>query len=553
MHTLEPHDAAAERWDALVVGTGMGGATLGHSLARAGWKVLFCEKGRAPRADALKGEYAETFFSPPAHPSAAHGDVLRRAGRWTDVVDDISGGRPRRFIPFIGSGTGGSSALYGMAMERFFPVDFTPGRGHPRIDGANAPDDWPVAYEEMAPFYASAERLYGVRGGADPLRPDAAALRPAPPYTAGGERLARQFEAQGLHPYRLPTACEYVPGCQSCQGYLCPKDCKNDSARACLTPALAEHGAALIDECEVVRLRASRRAVEAVECRHRGVPLALRARFVFLAAGALATPVLLLRSASPEWPGGLANESGLVGRNLMRHLVDLYAVDVGTPADSRVKELAFNDLYWRDGVKLGTVQSFGRFPPLEVVMQALFNDVREGALPWMLPLMRLAGPLMRPELTRLIERRVTLATTLEDLPYATNRVAPSAGNAGGIALEYRPGAYELDRTQRFRELMRAALAPLAFRQIPQAQKNERIAHVCGTCRFGEDPHTSVLGPDCRAHGLENLYVVDSSFFPTSGGTNPSLTIAANALRVAMGLAAAPLDGAAAATAPGEVA
>jgi choline dehydrogenase-like flavoprotein len=540
MRTLETDEAAAERWDAIVVGTGVGGATLGHALARAGWRVLFCEKGRARGVGEHVGDYAESFFAAPAYPSPEHADTLRRAGRWAEEIEDASTSRRRRFVPFIGSGVGGSSALYGMAMERFFPSDFEPGRTHAAGTGADLPADWPIAYEELAPFYAAAERLYRVRGTADPLRADRPELLPAPPLTRAGAGLARHFESHGLHPYRLPSACEYVDGCRSCQGFLCPNDCKNDSVRVCLRPAIEEYGAALLDECEAVRLIASRRTVDAIECRLGDRLVTLRARMVFVAAGALATPALFLRSASETWPAGLANESGLVGRNLMRHLVDLYAVEVNDAgeSDNRVKEVAMNDFYERDGLKLGTVQSFGRFPPLDVVMQALLNDVRESAFAWAVPFVRLGAPLVRPELVKLIERRFTLATTLEDLPYAHNRVELAAGAQDRIALSYRPGGYELDRATRFRALVKEALAPLRFRFIAQADKNERIAHACGTCRFGDNPRASVLDRNCRAHGLDNLYVVDSAFFPTSGGTNPSLTIAANALRVATAVGAA---------------
>ena len=540
MRTVEAHDAAAERWDAIVAGTGIGGATLGFALAQSGWRVLFCEKGRARGGDDLAGEYAESFFAAPAYPTRDHADTLRRAGRWADEIEDVSASRRRSFVPFIGSGVGGSSALYGMAMERLFPIDFEPARSHAAGTGASLPDAWPISYEDLAPFYSAAERLYRVRGTADPLRADRSELLPAPPFTRAGTLLAQQFASRGLHPYRLPSACEYVEGCQSCQGYLCAKDCKNDSVRVCLAPALERHAAALIDECEVVRLVARGRTVDHVECRRRGQSLTLRARVVFLAAGALATPGILLRSVSEAWPTGLGNESRLVGRHLMRHLVDLYAVEVegGEGSDNRVKEVALNDFYAKDGIKLGSVQSFGRFPPLEVVRQALLHDIRESAFRWALPFVRLGNPIIHRELAQLIERRFTLATTLEDLPYAHNRVEASGAAGSGIALNYRLAAYERDRTVRFRSLMKEALAPLRYKLIGQVEKNERIAHACGTCRFGDDPRMSVLDRNCRAHGLDNLYVVDSSFFPTSGGTNPSLTIAANALRVAGKVSAA---------------
>jgi choline dehydrogenase-like flavoprotein len=144
----------------------------------------------------------------------------------------------------------------------------------------------------------------------------------------------------------------------------------------------------------------------------------------------------------------------------------------------------------------------------------------------------MAMPVIRPQLNRLIETSITLAATLEDLPYTDNRVMAGRGGRAKILLQYRIHADDRRRLAIFRKLMKEVLRPLSYRVLPQADSNERIAHACGTCRFGDDPRTSVLNRNCRAHGLDNLYVVDSSFFPTSGGTNPGLTIAANALRVA---------------------
>ncbi len=272
----------------------------------------------------------------------------------------------------------------------------------------------------------------------------------------------------------------------------------------------------------------------AVECIRHGQPLTVRGRIVILAAGALNTPPLLLRSASAESPSGLANESGLVGRNLMRHLIDLYAVDLDMddPMDNRRKEIAFNDFYTHDGgVKLGTVQSFGRLPPPAIVMKSVRDEIAESKYRWSLPLFRLVSPALRTYMARLIDERMTLATIVEDFPRPENRVELSGSQPGDLAIRYRADEDDQRRVARMRALMKGALGPLRYRLIEEVGNNQRIAHACGTCRFGDDPHTSVLDKYCRAHDLDNLYVVDSSFFPTSGGTNPSLTIAANALRV----------------------
>jgi choline dehydrogenase-like flavoprotein len=525
------------RWDVLVVGTGMGGATLGYALARAGKRVLFCEKGRSYLAGdpGLRGDFAEAFLSRPESEGPADAIVLARAGRWWDPIEDRSGRRARRYIPFIGAGTGGSSALYGMVLERFYPEDFTPARNYPAAEAGNLPEAWPITYEELRPYYRAAEALYRVRGELDPLRADRLdPLLPSPPSVTGAAQELFDFlRGKGLHPYRLPLACELVPDCLGCQGFLCPKDCKNDSARICLVPALKQHGARLLDECRVERLEASREAVTGVVCSRRGERHTLRAETVVLAAGALETPGLLLRSTSADWPNGLANASGLVGRNLMRHYIDLYAVFLKNPdgLGSGLKELAFNDYYRGDGLKAGTVQAFGALPPARFLVAGLEKDLRGGGKGWLVPLLRMAGPFLRRYLGRQFARSLLLATIVEDRPHPENRVGPAADRTG-LVLEYRVRDFEQGRIRAMRQRMAQTLKPYRFMLLKQAENNDRIAHACGTCRFGADPRTSVLDAANRAHGIRNLYVVDGSFFPSSAGTNPGLTIAANALRVA---------------------
>ena len=165
-----------QEWDAVIVGTGMGGATLGHSLAKSGWRVLFVERGESHLLpeEGIRGDYAEMSYSSSAASAESQSDVLRRAGRWTEYLEDRSSRRTKKHIPFIGMGTGGSSALYGAAMERFFPEDFSPGQFYAGAPGVDVPDAWPLTYEELSPYYREAETLYRVRGAPDPLRPDQA-------------------------------------------------------------------------------------------------------------------------------------------------------------------------------------------------------------------------------------------------------------------------------------------------------------------------------------------------------------------------------------------
>ncbi len=521
-------------WDVIVVGTGMGGGMLGYRLAQAGRRVLFVEKGRST----LPGTPGTIRSAMPelAEPSAARSradyfDALARGGRSTDEVEDISGRFAKRFVPFIGSGTGGSSALYGMVCERFFARDFTPRQNFPTPGDSTVPDAWPVSYDEMRPWYADAEQLLGVRGQPDPLRPEAADvnLPAAPPFSADNRPLVDYLSSRGLHPYHLPMACDYTADCTTCQTFLCSQSCKNDAARNCVLPAITEHGAALLTECRVVRLEADHRRVRRVICEHPTGRLTLSGKLVVLAAGALATPVLLLNSRSGDWPNGLANGSDLVGRNLMRHLLDPVEIwpSPGSTITAANKEIGLNDFYFYRGQKYGTVQSFGAIPPMEWLIN---RPGPQGKT------LRMMSPAVRRVYEKFFTGGLILAAMMEDLPYLDNRVMvsdrPGTDGRQRMRIQYRLHANELERHAAFLRLFKDVLKPFRTRSLGSGKDNSNMGHVCGTCRFGTDPTTSVLDAQNRAHEVENLYVVDTSFFPSSAGLNPSLTVAANALRVA---------------------
>lgn len=531
---LTAREAERAVWDVIVVGTGMGGGMLGYSLARSGRRVLFVEKGRSTLPGApgtIRAAVPEEAEPLAARSAQAYYDALARAGRCTDEVEDISGRFPKRFVPFIGSGTGGSSALYGMVCERFFAADFTPRQNFRDPGDSTVPDAWPVSYDQMRPWYAQAEKLLGVRGQPDPLRPEAAevGLPAAPPFSADNQPLVDYLAGRGLHPYHLPMACDYTDGCTTCQTYLCPRPCKNDAARNCLLPAVDEHGAHLLTECRVVRLDADRTGVRQVICEHRSSTLALKATVVVLAAGALATPVLLLNSRSGDWPRGVANGSDWVGRNLMRHLLD--TIEVWPQQDGRItaanKEIGLNDFYFWEGQKYGTVQSFGAIPPMEWLTN------RPG---WRGKGLRAMSPAVRRIYRRFFTGGLALAAMTEDLPYLDNRVLPcdrpGVDGRQRLRMHYRVHAGEIERRAVFLRQLKEVLTPFRTITLGSGTNNANLGHVCGTCRFGTDPATSVLDAHNRAHELDNLYVVDTSFFPSSAGLNPSLTVAANALRVA---------------------
>ncbi|GBE67538.1 dehydrogenase [Mycobacterium sp. MFM001] len=531
---LDPREAEDVVWDAIVVGTGMGGGTLGYSLARSGRRVLFVEKGRSTLPGApgtIRSSYPELVEPQAARSAEAYYDALARGGRSTDEIEDVSGRFSRKFLPLIGSGTGGSSAIYGMVCERFFDRDFTPRQNFRNPGDSTVPDAWPITYDQLRPWYAAAEKLLGVRGQADPLRPEAAevTLPAAPPFSADNQPLVEYLTGRGLHPYHLPMACDYTDGCTTCQSYLCHQSCKNDAARNCLMPAVTEHGARLLTECRVVRLEADRTQVRQVICQHPTGMLTLKGKVVVLAAGALATPVLLLNSRSGDWPNGLANGSDLVGRNLMRHLVDF--IEIWPQPDSKItapnKQIGMTDFYFWEGQKYGTVQSGGAMPPMEFLLN------RPG---WGPRLMRMIKPATKRVYERFFSGGLMLAAIMEDLPYLDNRVLPSERSNGDgrqrMRIQYRFHACEIERRAEFLRQLNDVLEPFRKVTLRGGKDNSALAHVCGTCRFGTDPKSSVLDPQNRAHEVDNLYVVDGSFFPSSAGLSPGLTIAANALRVA---------------------
>jgi choline dehydrogenase-like flavoprotein len=522
-------DAAAIEWDVVIVGTGMGGATIGYTLAKAGLRVLFVERGLDLRGFQSGIIYNRFVEDDPSFPSlSAEEQSLRlvRGGRSQDELHYSTNGRSTRVQPYVGCGTGGSTALYGMVLERLFPQDFQPGLCYPEPGDSSRPDAWPIRYEDLRPWYEQAEDLYRVRGMRDPLRrEEGKELLPPPPISHQSGPIFQTLAGQGLHPYQLHVGSECIPGCRTCQGYLCGSRCKSDAATMCLTPAIEEYGACLLTECTALSLDADRTQVRRLHCSWRGQLLELRSKLFILAAGALLTPVLLLNSKSALWPNGLANASGQVGCNLMRHSIDLYVLMKAprAPLDAFAKDLGCNDFYCSGRGKLGTVQTFGIAPPLTYLRS------RPGFNLW-----RLLGP-AGPLIQQRYSQQPILGAIMEDLPYVENRVGPdgSLQDSGSFRLSLRYNLSSADRRRRqvFREAVTQVLRPLRPKRVGGTTDLPALGHVCGTCRFGADPATSVLDPWNRAHGLSNLYVVDGSFFPTSGGTNPALTIAANALRV----------------------
>lgn len=524
-------------WDAVVIGTGMSGSAVGWGLAKAGWHVLFLEKGHSHlhRKSSITGDFAETFLT--NNRRVHRNDIFRRAGRWTEEVDLIDGSSARSTTPFLGCGTGGSSSIYGLALERFQPSDFTPGRFYKSQHEANVPETWPISYQELEPYYMEAECLFGLTGEPDPLDENASprSLRRPPPLQPAHQEVFKSLRDLGVHPYRLPVACDYTKDSDRVQGFLLPT--KRDASTVFLQPALSNFGAALLDDCEVARLDVDKSQIKEIHGMRSGNPFVVRCKHVIMAAGALATPRILLQSANRQNPRGLSNRSDQVGRNLMRHYIDLYVLNTHASFDSNCsKELGLNDFYVDALGKWGTVQSFGVLPPPEILVEGLAKELCEQGAWLRSQAVRLAGGVLKYACRKALHNKPILTSILEDLPYAENRVTlafnSSMQASGRLKIHYSIDKYGKQRIIQMRQKLLSLLKPFKPILLKQAENHARLAHACGTCRFGLRPSDSVLNAQNRAHEIDNLYVVDASFLPTSAGTNPSLTLAANSLRVA---------------------
>lgn len=489
--------------DILIVGSGMGGATLAYGLKDSGRRVLIVERGeRLPR---------EPQNSDPT-------DVHVR-GRYKNAETWYNGVTGAPFTPGLHYWVGGNTKLYGASLPRFRASDFEETRHQDGISPA-----WPFRYDELEPYYGAAEAIYTVHGslGEDPTEPAHSAPYPHPalehePTIAA---LADSLTAQGLHPFHMATGMTFAgddarAACATCDGAPCETGAKADAENCALDPALESDTVDLMTGIRIDRLETSADGsviTGAIGTRD-GRPVAIRARTYVLSAGAVNSAVILLRSTSEAHPDGLSNSSGLVGRNYMVHnSTFVIAVDPRrSNATSWQKTLGLNDWYESGRttrVPLGNVQMLGK--------------LRE-------PMLRNAKRWVPKRLLKAItQRSVDLYLTTEDLPRTTNGIRLIDDAVHVWWTTTNSGAHRA-LVRRVRRAVRRAGYPIALTQRMGIATN---SHQCGTMVAGTDPATSVLDPDCRSHEVGNLWVVDSSFFPSSAALNPALTIAANALRVA---------------------
>ena len=501
------------RYDVIIIGTGAGGGTLAYRLAPSGKRILLLERGDyVPREK-------DNWDSHAVNVAAKY----QTREVWRDADD-------KPLHPHTNYYVGGNTKFYGAALFRLRREDFGVIRHHGGVSPA-----WPIEYDQLEPYYTEAEHLYQVHGqrGEDPTEPWASA-----PYTYAAvsheprmQQLHDSLAAAGLRPFHTPLGImldEKHPHtsrcirCNSCDGYPCLVRAKSDAEVVCVDPALSHPNVTLITGAFVKRLEtsASGREVTRVVVERNGGEELFAGDMVVVSCGAINSAALLLRSANDRHPRGLANGSDVVGRHYMGHTNSvLLAISKTANATVFQKTLAVNDYYFGSDEfthPMGHISFVGKLDAVALSAGA---------------------PPLVPGITLDIMARHSLDfwLTSEDLPDASNRV--TLNQAGQIVLSYQPNNLEghkqllarLEHLLQHLDCQRHLLPRNLFvgQRIPLAG----VAHQNGTIRFGRDPQTSALDVNCKAHELDNLYVVDASFFPSSGAVNPALTVMANALRV----------------------
>ena len=339
------------------------------------------------------------------------------------------------------------------------------------------------------------------------------------------------LEAVGLNPYRLHSGIRNVDGCMECIGRKCPRACKMDARSAGIEPALKTGNAALVHDFQVLRLEGSGARITAVVGRHNGESRSVVGKFIVLSSGGLGSPALLLASRSESWPRGCANNSGLVGRGLMFHLNHLVAIwpPGAKPLGSPIKNISLRDFYFVNGERYGLFHSLGLSASFGDILHALRQRLERSParrLPFLSELARLPAIVA----SRVLGTARIFSALIEDLPYDSNRVELRASDQDSVMLTYTINPELEQRCRGYRRILRTRLRGLRSMMLT-AEPFLNYGHPCGTLRFGSNVSKSVLNSNCKSHDIENLYCVDSAFMPTSTGVNPSLVIAANALRV----------------------
>nr|WP_111299605.1 GMC family oxidoreductase [Paracoccus saliphilus] len=505
-------------WDVIIVGAGLGGGVCGRVLAEAGLSVLFVEKGPATPRQAQNSQ--ECHYSDPF--------ARQMFGCWPQPVEATVNGATNVAWGAQGVGVGGTSAFYAAALEQPERHDFEPVAGMPHPTGG-----WPIGFDEFAPWYDQARQIMAVNGTQDPLGKPVAALATPLPLAPRDEALGRALAGAGLHPYRAHLGIRQLEGCMECIGRKCPRDCKMDGRTAGVLPALATGRAAVLEGAEVVALDGHAGSVTGLTVELQGTRYQLHARAYVLAAGSLSSPRLLLASVNEAWPQGCANSSGLVGRGLMFHINERIAIwpprNAPHSTPGPLKTFSMRDLYRHDQDRMGLLQSLGLPADYGNILYVLHQHYEASPL----RRARIGREFLRiPAMVaaRLLGEAQVFAGILEDLPDDNNHVSYDPARPDTIIYDYRMSPDLLERRKRFRRLLKQRLTGLRSLWLNHSPELN-VAHPCGTLRFSTDPARGVLDRNCKVHDLDNLYVADSSFMPSSTGVNPGLTIVANALRV----------------------
>ena len=495
LNFLEPLNPT---YDIIIIGSGAGGGTIARELASTGAKILIVERGDfVPQEDHNW------------NPASVWKDLRYRT---TETWLDEAG---RSFRPYTHYCVGGNTKFWGTVMYRLRPSDFKEVQHAEGISPA-----WPIDYDALAPYYDRAEAMYEVHGEAG-LDPTEGPRKPYPfppvPHSKVVGSIVEQLKAQGLHPSPLPLGLrENCVFCNTCNSFPCKIHAKSDADVCAVRPATASGNVTLWVNATARKLvtDSTGQKIEAVEIERGGGVETVSAPLVIVSCGAVNSAALLLRSANHKHPNGLANSSGLAGKRYMAHLATMMQGFHPFRLNDTVfqKTVAINDFYLkgrRVKYPLGQIQSQGRTHG--VMAQTVVPQV----------------PLWAYEMW--VSRGVDWLAMTEDLPRLENKVTIESN--GQIRLHYRPNnvvAHRelVDETTRI-------LKELGFWIVMKhSHKSKNTTHQCGTLVFGTNPAESVLDAYCRTHDVDNLFVVDASFFPSSAAVNPGLTIVAQAIRTA---------------------
>jgi choline dehydrogenase-like flavoprotein len=506
-----------EHYDVVIVGTGAGGGTLANVLAHSGKRILLLERGNFLPREMANWDPEQVFVD---------GRYISK-DTWYDAD-----GRP--FQPQVHYFVGGATKMYGAALYRLRPADFGEIQ---HADGLSP--GWPLGYDDFEPWYTKAEWLYQVHGahGQDPTEGHWSRQYPWPAVSHEPriQQISDALRDGGYHPFAAPCGilldeanrpASKCIRCATCDGYPCLVHAKSDAETIAVRPVLDLENVTLLVDAEVQRLETDPAggAVTGVVVSRGSQTEVYSGDIVVISAGAASSARILLRSASDRHPGGLANGSDQVGRNYMFHNSNAVVALDKEPNDTVFqKTLGLNDFYFASGGRpwpLGNIQMVGK-------SNAAAMRGEEPKLTALAPQFSLA------EVAR---HAVDFWLTTEDVPKPDNRV--TVDGDGRVHLAYR-ATNATEATGLYGEL-RTIMSHIGIAAHHVLDKNfymhmsipvAGVAHQAGTCRFGTDPATSVLDVHCKAHELDNLYVVDTSFFPSIGAVNPALTVMANAIRV----------------------